>query len=96
MRGDRNLLPSSHYDFGIAHILYYICFLALLVGGIWLLVGKIYDKRNGKQNDVERVLGRDLCLHGKEEVEYDQVDRPSANAQKGGHQSQQKPDHHAE
>lgn len=53
MKGDRNLLPSSQYDFGIAHILYYICFLALLVGGIWLLVGKIYDKRNGKQNDVE-------------------------------------------
>lgn len=51
--GDRNLLPSSQYNFGIAHILYYICFTALLAGGIWLLVGKIYDKRNGKQNDVE-------------------------------------------
>ena len=51
--GDRKVLPSSQYNFGIAHILYYICFTALLAGGIWLLVGKISDKRNGKKNDVE-------------------------------------------
>lgn len=51
--GDRKVLPSSQYNFGIAYILYYICFTALLAGGIWLLVGKISDKRNGKKKEVE-------------------------------------------
>lgn len=43
--GDRNVLPSTRYDFGIAHVLYYVCFAILAATGIWLFAVKKQKKK---------------------------------------------------
>ena len=47
------------------------------------------------QDDVQAVLCRHLCLHGEEEIQHNQIDGATADAQEAGHNTKQQADHQA-
>lgn len=48
---DRGVIPSSSYDWGIAHIICYIGIAVVAVGAILLLIAKIKSKRSAKTSE---------------------------------------------
>ena len=48
---DRGVIPSSTYEWGAAYYVFYIAFVVALVGAIWMLVSKIIQKKQQKQEN---------------------------------------------
>lgn len=48
---DRGAVPSSSYDWGIAHIICYIGIVIAAVGAVLLLIAKIKNKRSAKTSE---------------------------------------------
>ncbi len=42
---DRGVVSESRFDFGISYYLYWVGFIIIFVGGVWLLIAKIKRKK---------------------------------------------------